>query len=66
MRAAGYYCTNNVFTDYNLAIDQEALWDDCDIKAHWRNRPAGKPFFCVYDYLITNMSMHIRKCADKD
>jgi arylsulfatase A-like enzyme len=56
MRAAGYYCTNNVFTDYNLVGDQEAMWDDCDIKAHWRNRPAGKPFFCVYNYLITHES----------
>jgi hypothetical protein len=56
MRAAGYYCTNNVFTDYNMAADQDALWDDCDIKAHWRNRPAGKPFFSVYNYLITHES----------
>jgi arylsulfatase A-like enzyme len=56
LRAAGYYCTNNVFTDYNMAGDQEALWDDCDIKAHWRNRPQGKPFFSVYNYLITHES----------
>lgn len=54
MRAAGYYCINNVFTDYNLNADEGALWDACDIKAHWRNRPAGKPFFAVYNYLITH------------
>jgi arylsulfatase A-like enzyme len=58
MRAAGYYCTNNVFTDYNLDGDEGAFWDVCDIKAHWRNRPAGKPFFSVYNYLITH-EMHI-------
>ena len=56
MREAGYYCTNNFFTDYNMAGDQKALWDACDRTAHWRNRPAGKPFFCVYDYGITHES----------
>ena len=58
MRAAGYYCTNNVFTDYNLDGAEGAFWDDCDIKAHWRNRPPGKPFFSVYNYLITH-EMHV-------
>lgn len=56
LRAAGYYCTNNAFTDYNLVGDQAALWDESDNKAHWRNRPAGKPFFCVYNYTITHES----------
>lgn len=56
MRAAGYYCTNNVFTDYNMDVDPDSLWDECSIKAHWRNRPADKPFFCVYNYLITHES----------
>ena len=56
MRSAGYYCTNNVVTDYNMVGNQAALWDDCNIKAHWRNRPTGKPFFCVYNYLITHES----------
>lgn len=56
MREAGYYCTNNVFTDYNMAVDQAGLWDEDTNKAHWRNRPAGKPFFCVYDYSITHES----------
>jgi arylsulfatase A-like enzyme len=58
MRAAGYYSTNNVFTDYNLDGDEGAFWDDCDIKAHWRNRPPDKPFFSVYNYLITH-EMHV-------
>lgn len=54
LRAAGYYCTNNVFTDYNTDADEAAFWDECSLKAHWRDRPAGKPFFCVYNYLITH------------
>ena len=61
MRAAGYYCTNNVFTDYNTNADEGAFWDDCDIKAHWRNRPSGKPFFSVYNYLITHETNIFRR-----
>jgi arylsulfatase A-like enzyme len=56
MRANGYYCTNNVFTDYNADLDPDKIWDECSITAHWRNRPAGKPFFSVYNYLITHES----------
>ncbi|MEF2074814.1 sulfatase-like hydrolase/transferase [Consotaella aegiceratis] len=56
MREAGYYATNNVFTDYNCDLDPDKIWDECSITAHWRNRPEGKPFFCVYNYLITHES----------
>ncbi|WP_225198937.1 sulfatase [Gluconobacter oxydans] len=56
MREAGYYCTNNVFTDYNCDLDPKAIWDECSLTAHWRNRPEGKPFFAVYNYLITHES----------
>jgi arylsulfatase A-like enzyme len=56
MREAGYYATNNVFTDYNCDLDPDQIWDECSITAHWRNRPKDKPFFCVYNYLITHES----------
>lgn len=56
MRDAGYYCTNNVFTDYNCDLDPKVIWDECSVTAHWRNRPQGKPFFAVYNYLITHES----------
>lgn len=64
MREAGYYCTNNVFTDYNCDLDPDKIWDECSITAHWRNRPAGKPFFCVYNYLITHESRVIHFAGD--
>ena len=64
MREAGYYCTNNVFTDYNCDLDPDKIWDECTITAHWRNRPAGKPFFCVYNYLITHESRIIHFDGD--
>lgn len=65
MREAGYYCTNNVFTDYNCDLDPDKIWDECSITAHWRNRPAGKPFFAVYNYLITHESRALH-FEDKD
>jgi arylsulfatase A-like enzyme len=54
LREAGYYCTNNVKTDYNAPIDIKMVWDESSQKAHWRNRPAGKPFFAVFNHTVTH------------
>jgi uncharacterized sulfatase len=48
LRRAGYYCTNNVKTDYNFPPPKSA-WDESSAKAHYRNRPAGRPFFSVFN-----------------
>src|SRR5688500_4966276 len=29
LREAGYYCTNNVKTDYNVAGKEREVWDEC-------------------------------------
>ncbi len=51
LREAGYYCTNNSKTDYNLAIDHKACWDESTRDAHWRNRPdPAQPFFSIFNY----------------
>ena len=55
LRAAGYYCTNNEKTDYQFELPISA-WDDCSKTAHWRNRPKGKPFFSVVNFMITHES----------
>jgi uncharacterized sulfatase len=55
LRAAGYYCTNNVKTDYNFDAPLTA-WDECSRQAHWRNRPAGQPFFAVINLTVTHES----------
>jgi len=55
LRAAGYYCTNNVKTDYNFAAPLTA-WDEVSNKAHWRNRPAGAPFFAVMNFVVSHES----------
>lgn len=55
LRAAGYYCTNNVKTDYNFDSPITA-WDESSHEAHWRNRPEGMPFFSVINLLTTHES----------
>jgi arylsulfatase A-like enzyme len=56
LRDAGYYCTNNAKTDYNAPISIKDAWDECGKTAHWRNRPAGKPFFAVFNHEVTHES----------
>lgn len=52
LREAGYYTTNNVKTDYNFS--HEGRWDESSNQAHWRNRPEGKPFFSVFNFMMTH------------
>lgn len=56
LRAAGYYCTNNAKTDYNCDVDPARIWDATGTAAHWRNRPAGKPFMAVFNFQTTHES----------
>ncbi len=75
LRAAGYYCTNNVKTDYNFDAPVTA-WDECSNKAHWRNRATGQPFFSVFNLTVTHESQirckpeqfarHMAKVAPED
>ena len=55
-RAAGYYCTNNVKTDYQFGSPVTA-WDELSNEAHWRNRPdPDQPFFAVFNNTATHES----------
>lgn len=65
LRERGYYCTNNVKTDYNFVQHPELrgtedyprdAWDECSRGAHWRNRPPGTPFFSVFNFMDTHES----------
>ena len=59
LRAAGYYCTNNVKTDYNTSNAHEiikASWNESSGKAHWRKRKTGRPFFAVFNDMTTHQS----------
>ena len=58
LRAAGYYCTNNKKTHYNIDIDEEAIWDECHRHATYLSpkRKAGQPFFAIFNSAQTHMS----------
>ncbi|HQH40733.1 MAG TPA: sulfatase, partial [Bacteroidales bacterium] len=59
LRAAGYYCTNNVKTDYQFAADPvpASIWDECSVTAHYKNRPdKNQPFFAVFNWTGTHES----------
>lgn len=55
LRAAGYYCTNNVKTDYQFDAPLTA-WDESSNQAHWRGREPGQPFFSVFNFTVTHES----------
>lgn len=56
LRKAGYYCTNNVKQDYNLATTPKEAWNESSNKAHWRNRGREQPFFAVFNNVVTHES----------
>lgn len=57
LKEAGYYCTNNSKTDYNLVWNQKAVWNESSGKAHWKNRPSKEtPFFAVFNLTMTHES----------
>ncbi|MBA3417060.1 MAG: sulfatase-like hydrolase/transferase [Chloroflexia bacterium] len=55
LRAAGYYCTNNAKTDYNVA-NAGKPWDESSARAHYRNRRPGQPFFAVFNLTTSHES----------
>jgi uncharacterized sulfatase len=48
LRDAGYYVTNNNKTDYNYP-EVGPVWHASSGAAHWKNRPAGQPFFAIFN-----------------
>jgi arylsulfatase A-like enzyme len=59
LRDKGYYCTNNVKTDYNTSNASKlvkACWNQCSSKAHWRGKKAGQPFFAIFNDMVTHQS----------
>jgi len=58
LRKAGYYCTNNAKTDYNMTVNGKrgtiACWDQSNGKAHYKNRSEGQPFFAVFNLGVSH------------
>lgn len=55
LRKEMYYCTNNPKEDYQFEAPVTA-WDESSNKAHWKNRPDGKPFFAIFNIETTHES----------
>ena len=67
LHKAGYYCTNNVKTDYNTnSIDPNTIWDENSQKAHYKNRAEGQPFFAVFNTTISHESCIHKYIANED
>ncbi len=57
LRELGYYCTNNVKTDYNIDFNQYGgTWDESSDSAHYNHRKAGQPFFAIFNTTISHES----------
>ncbi len=59
LKNAGYFCTNNVKTDYNTSSAKriiDASWDECSSKAHWHHKKSGQPFFSIFNNMTTHQS----------
>lgn len=63
LRANGYYASNNAKQDYQLQAPVTA-WDESSNRAHWRNRPAGMPFFSIFNFGVTHESRIWAKAND--
>ena len=64
LRAAGYYCTNNVKTDYQFDPPVTA-WDESSNKAHWRGRAKDQSFFAVINLTVSHESQNWPKKGEK-
>jgi len=56
---------NKAKTDYNMSPLEDRMngaWDDSSLKATYKNRKPGQPFFAMYNSSITHeSSLHSRK-----
>ena len=55
LKNAGYYCSNNSKTDYNLDPYQQEAWHQMTRGDH-KNRKPGQPFFAVYNIQTSHES----------
>ena len=54
-RQAGYYCTNNVKTDYQFG-EPFTAWDEHHDEAGWWGREDDQPFFAAFNNTVTHES----------
>ncbi len=68
LRQAGYYTSNNMKTDYNIAnakkMTQEA-WHESSNNGCWGKRKPGQPFFAVYNSVASHQSRTMTNTWEK-
>ncbi len=67
LQKEGYYTTNNVKTDYNVAGENEFIteaWTESSNKAGWWDRKPGQPFFAVFNYNESHQSRTMTETYD--
>ncbi|MEO9476195.1 MAG: sulfatase [Cyclobacteriaceae bacterium] len=55
LKALGYYCTNKSKKDYNTST-VDSFWNESSLKADFKNREEGQPFFHVVNTSISHES----------
>lgn len=56
LRENGYFTSNNSKEDYQFT-NSEAMWDESNTKATWRNRKdKNQPFFSIFNFQTTHES----------
>ena len=63
LREGGYYCTNNAKQDYQFRRTLSS-WDQCDNKAHFKNRKPGQAFFAIFNFGVTHESQIWARAKD--
>ncbi len=59
LQQLGYYTSNNVKTDYNIAKEKEFIkesWNESSDTASWNGRADGQPFFSVFNFPESHQS----------
>jgi arylsulfatase A-like enzyme len=67
LQQQGYYTTNNVKTDYNVAGEKAFIaeaWNESSNQSGWWKRKPGQPFFAVFNYNESHQSRTMTETYD--
>ncbi|MEM8955051.1 MAG: sulfatase-like hydrolase/transferase [Verrucomicrobiota bacterium] len=66
LKEAGYFVSNHTKTDYNIGgRDDKEPWDSKERFA-WKDRPEGKPFFCIVNHTESHESKAFGDVTDTE
>jgi len=67
LQQQGYYTSNNVKTDYNVAGEKAFIaeaWNESSNQSGWWKRKPGQPFFAVFNYNESHQSRTMTETYD--